>query len=124
VRAYLAVYMTKEHINPAPFVGGPWEALIPRQWWFWTKELRELVGRHILPLCFEFLNWVHCHRDAIQARGLAQFRLLDLPDPRAPNTWEINWGDCGNVAQLVAAWQLDRWDADWQLSERIRTWQP
>jgi hypothetical protein len=124
VRAYLATYMTKKAVDPSPYVATRLEAFLPRQWWFWSRELRTLVLAHILPLCFQFLNWVHCHREAIQARELAQFRLLDLPDPRAPATWEVNWGSCANVAQLVAAWQLDLWDADWATSERIRKWQP
>lgn len=124
VRAYLATYLTKKAVDPRPWVGTAGEALIPRQWWFWSRETCALVVRHILPIAFDFLRWCHDHRDAIQARGLAQFRLLDLPDPRAPATWEVNWGECANVAQLLAAWQLDQWDADWQLSERIRQWQP
>jgi hypothetical protein len=32
VRAYLSKYMTKGGNDTAPHVGGPWEALLPRQW--------------------------------------------------------------------------------------------
>lgn len=124
VRAYLACYMTKKAVDPSPWVGGVWEALLPRQWWFWSRPLRAWVLQHILPLAFELLAWVHEHREPIQSRGLAQFRLLDLPDPRAPATWEVNWLSCENVAELVQAWQQDQWDAEWERSARLASWQP
>lgn len=124
VCAYMACYMTKKQVDPSPWVGGPWESLLPRQWWFWTRPLRVWVVRHILPICFAFLNWCHEHREPIERRELARFRLLELPDPRAPATWEINWLGCEQFAQLVAAWQLDSWDADCDTADRIRQWQP
>jgi hypothetical protein len=123
VRGYLGAYMTKKHVDPAPFVGGEGESLIPRQWWFWTGELRAWVMQHVLPLAFGFLNWCHTHREAIQSRGLASWRLLDLPDPRAPDTYEVNWNSCEHVAQLVYLWQLDAWDAQWERSQRLQQWQ-
>ncbi|MFN9908511.1 MAG: hypothetical protein ACK56F_20675, partial [bacterium] len=43
VRAYLAKYMTKGGNDTAPHVGGKWEGLLPRQWWFWTRPLRAWV---------------------------------------------------------------------------------
>lgn len=124
VCAYMACYMTKKQVDPTPWVGGPWEALLPRQWWFWTRPLRAWVLRHILPMAFDFLNWCHEHREPIERRELARFRLLDLPDPRAPATWEINWQSCENVAAIVQAWQLDQWDAQWEQSSRLSRWLP
>jgi hypothetical protein len=124
VRAYMAGYMTKKQVNPAPHVGGPWEGLLPRQWWFWSRAMRLEVLRHILPMAFEFLWWCHRHREGIQARELAQFRVLELPDPRAPVTYEVDWGSCEQLAQLVTIWQLDAWDAQWSRTQRLRTCQP
>jgi hypothetical protein len=123
VRAYMAVYMTKKAVETGPHVGGPWENLLPRQWWFWSRPLRAWVLRHVLPVAFEFLNWCHTHREAIQARQLASFRLLELSDPRAPATWELDWLSCEHVAQLVYLWQLDAWDAQWERSQRLQQWQ-
>jgi hypothetical protein len=123
VRAYLSKYMTKGSGDTAPWVGGPWEALLPRQWWFWTRALRSWVLEHVLPMAFEFLSWVHSHREAIDAKGLARFRLLPLSDPRAPATWEVNWLSCEHVAQLVYLWQLDSWDAQWERESRLNQWQ-
>jgi len=124
VRAYLSKYMTKGSGDVAPWVGGPWEALLPRQWWFWTRPLRAWVLKHILPMAFELLAWIHEHREPIEARGLARFRLLPLSDPRAPATWEINWLSCDRVAQVVQMWQVDAWDAQWERNQRIQQWRP
>jgi hypothetical protein len=123
VRAYLSKYMTKGSGDVAPWVGGPFEALLPRQWWFWTRPLRSWVLQHVLPLAFELLAWVHENREPLEARGLARFRLLPLSDPRAPATWEVNWLSCAHVAQLVHLWQLDAWDAEWERSQRLQQWQ-
>lgn len=119
VRAYLSKYMTKGSGDCAQWVGTEHEALIPRQWWFWTRRLRAWVLEHILPLAFPFLAWVHENREAIAAQGLARFRVLDLPDPRAPMTFEINWLNCESVAQLAYLWQLDSWDTEWHRQSRI-----
>jgi len=119
VRAYLSKYMTKGSGDCAQWVGTDQEALIPHQWWFWTRRLRAWVLEHILPLAFPFLAWVHANREAIADQGLARFRVLDLPDPRAPLTFEINWLDCSSVAQLAYLWQLDEWDASWHSQSRL-----
>ncbi len=123
VCAYLACYMTKKQVDPTPWVGSRWEPLLPRQWWFWTRPLRLWVLQHVLPMAFDFLAWVHRHREAIQNRELARFRLLDLPDPRAPATWEVNWLSCEHLAQLAYLWQLDTWDAQWERESRFNQWQ-
>lgn len=123
VRAYLAKYMTKGSGDCARWVGSSHEALIPRQWWFWTRRLRAWVLEHVLPVAFEFLAWVHQYREQLQARELARFRQLDLSDPRAPVTWEVNWQSCEHVAQLIYLWQLDSWDAQWERDSRLFLWQ-
>ena len=124
VRAYLAKYMTKGSGDCAQWRGGPHEALIPRQWWFWTRSLRAWVLEHVLPLAFDFLAWVHEHREPIGRRELAKFRQLELSDPRAPITWEVAWLSCEKLAALVYLWQLDQWDADWERKTRATPWQP
>lgn len=123
VRAYLAKYMTKGSGDASQWVGTCHEPLIPRQWWFWTRPLRAWVIEHILPLAFDFLAWVHEHREPIAARELAKFRRIELSDPRAPVTWEVAWLSCEKLAQLVYAWQLDAWDAEWARQSRLLQWQ-
>ena len=119
VRAYLSKYMTKGSGDCAEWVGSSHENLIPRQWWFWTRRLRSWVLQHVFPIAFPFLAWVHLHRQELEELGLARWRLLDLPDPRAPLTYEINWLECANVGQIVYLWQTDSWDAEWHRQSRL-----
>jgi len=126
VRAYMSKYMTKGGNDTARWVGTRFEALLPRQWWFWTDPLRYWVLQHVLPLAFDFLLWVHWRRDQLQALELLKWRVLPLSDPRAPLTIEVNWLGCGKLAQLSAMWQEDRDDcrllAEWEASRQVREW--
>lgn len=129
VRAYLSKYMTKGSGDTARWVGTKAETLLPRQWWFWSRPLREFVLAHVFPIAFGFLRWVHENRREIEEAGLARFRILPLSDDRAPLTYEVSWLRCSFVAELIAVWQEDEWDEDWQrryrLSQtRLVSWQP
>lgn len=119
VRAYLSKYMTKGSGDTARWVGGAGEALIPRQWWFWTRPLRQWVLEHVLPLHFGFVAWVHEHRQELEALALLRFRLLPLSDPAAPLTYEVSWLRCDLLAQVVYLWQTDVWDEEWHRSYRV-----
>lgn len=122
VRAYLAKYMTKGGNDTTPHLGGPWESLLPRQWWFWSRPLKAWVLEHVFPLGFPFLDWVHRRRQELQELGLIRVRILDLPDPRAPLTIELNWLSTENLARVVALWHEDEWDANWWGQARISSW--
>jgi len=119
VRAYLSKYMTKGSGDTARWVGGAGQALIPRQWWFWTRPLRQWVLDHVLPLGYEFVAWVHEYRKELEALGLLRFRLLPLSDPAAPLTYEVSWLRCDLLAQVVYLWQTDVWDEEWHRSYRV-----
>lgn len=123
VRAYLSKYMTKGGNDVAPFVGSESEALLPRQWWFWSRPLRSWVLEHVLPIAFPFLLWVHFHREELQQLGLIRVRILDLPDPRAPLTIEVNWLSPEHCAEVIRIWQDDVWDANWHENYRLFLWQ-
>ena len=123
VQAYLSKYMTKGGNDTAPHVGGSAENLLPRQWWFWTRALRSWVLEHVFPMAFPFLYWVHANREELQELGLIRLRVLDLPDPRAPLTYEVNWLSPNHLAEVVSAWQDDEWDAEWHRNYRLRQWQ-
>jgi hypothetical protein len=116
--------MTKGSGDCAPWVGSSHENLIPHQWWFWTVQLRAWVLEHIFPIAFPFLAWVHEYRQELEAQGLVRFRRLELSDPAAPITYEVNWLRCDLLAQLVYIWQLDAWDAEWAGKFRLLSWQP
>jgi hypothetical protein len=113
VRAYLALYLTKDQGSPGQFAEAASNTLIPRQWWFWTKPLRELVMAHIFPVPPELLFWCHRFRGELVSCGLIACRELKIPDPRAPRTWEINWLSADRMAKVIAMWELDAWDAIW-----------
>lgn len=119
VRAYLAKYMSKGGNDTAPHVGGKWEALLPRQWWFWTQPMRDWVLQHIFPIAFPFISWVHLHRKELEELGLVRMRILDLPDPRAPLTFEVNWLGAEHLADVIGLWQDDEWDANWHGQHRL-----
>lgn len=122
VQAYLSKYMTKGGNDTAPHVGGSAENLLPRQWWFWTRALRCWVLEHVFPMAFPFLCWVHTHRRELQELGLIRLRVLDLPDPRAPMTFEVNWLSTDHLAEVIAAWQDEEWDAEWHRNYRVYQW--
>lgn len=122
VRAYLSKYMTKGGNDVEPHLGGPWEALLPRQWWFWSKPLRGYVLEHVFPIVFPFLRWVHQNRQELEEAGLIRVRILNLPDPRAPMTFEVNWLSPEHCAQVVGVWQEDEWDAEWHGHARVAAW--
>jgi len=129
VRAYLSKYMTKGSGDTERWRGTETENLLPRQWWFWSRPLRDFVVAHVFQISFDFLAWVHRFRGDIEEAGLARFRVLPLDDPRAPLTYEISWLRCCFLAELIAVWQEDEWDEDWQrryrLSQaRLNSWQP
>ncbi|MDI9407153.1 MAG: hypothetical protein QM522_10660 [Chitinophagaceae bacterium] len=110
--------MTKGSGDTRRWIGTDAEALIPRQWWLWTREMRALVLEHVFRIAFGFLAWVHERRAEIEEAGLARFRVLPLDDPRAPLTYEVNWLSCDRLAQLIAVWQEDEWDEKWHGEHR------
>lgn len=124
VRAYMAKYMSKGSQDCRRWVGSSHETLLPRQWWFWSRPLRAWVLEHVLPIAFAFLAWVHEHREGLVERGLIAHRRIPLSDPRAPDTYEINWIDCERVAQLLYLWQTDEWDGEWMRRFRLSNVSP
>ena len=113
VCAYLAKYMTKGGNVAAPWVGTRYEPLLPRQWWFWSRPLRQWVMQHILPMSFGFVRWVFEHRYQLGERSLIKWRVLPLSDSRAPQTFEIDWLSTDRLAQLLYLWELDNWNEEW-----------
>jgi len=119
VRAYLACYLTKEQGTPGLYTGTRHETLLPHQWWFWSAPLRALVARHTFRIAFPFLFWVHRYRAELLQRRMIGHRQLDIPDPRAPRTWEVDWLSPEHLAAVVTAWQTDEWDAEWHRSASV-----
>jgi hypothetical protein len=113
VRAYLSKYVTKGGNDTAPWLESPWVSLIPRQWWFWTKEMRAWTLKHVMPIVRDFLIWAHDYRRELEARGLLRWKQFDLPDPKAPATFELNWLTLDHLAEVIGIWQMHQWDVEW-----------
>jgi hypothetical protein len=120
VRAYLSKYVTKGGNDTAPWLESPWATLIPRQWWFWTKEMRAWTLKHVMPIVRDFLIWAHEYRRELEARGLLRWKQFDLPDPRAPATFEINWLTLEHLAEVIGIWQMHQWDVEWHHNNCLR----
>jgi hypothetical protein len=104
VKAYLSKYMTKGSDDVARWVGGEWEALIPRQWWCWSAEMRELVKSCTVQLPTGFLAWVWKYRADLLDSGAIYLQQCVTPDD-APATYRVYWHNAAKLALLIARWQ-------------------
>jgi len=119
VRAYLAKYLTKGSSAVSRYRGYWAQRLIPRQWWFMTRELLALVLRHITPILTGFVRFVHEQRAHLEEAGFCRVRKLDLQDPRAPATWEANFLSPWHLSQLLVVWCEEEWQDHWEKEQRI-----
>jgi hypothetical protein len=120
VRAYLAKYLTKGSSDVGGFHGFWAHRLIPRQWWFMTGELLALVRRHCTRIDAGFIRFVHEERADLEVAGLLRVRKLDLQDPRARATWEVDWISCRHLAQVLAVWDEEKWQDEFEQRQRLR----
>jgi hypothetical protein len=104
VRAYLSEYMTKGCDRVEQWIGGEWEALIPRQWWSWSDQMRDLVRSCTIQLPTGFMAWVWKHRASLLERGALYLQQCEVPDD-APATYRAFWGNAAKLALLLAEWQ-------------------
>ena len=104
VRAYLSKYMTKGSGDVQRFVGGPYENLIPRQWWLWSKAARDLLQSCTVSLPTPFMCWLWRHREQLVQEGRFYVQQCEVPDG-APATYRILWGNAYKLSTLIAEWQ-------------------
>jgi hypothetical protein len=94
VRRYLSKYVSKashvfESAEPVEGLGSPNGC--PRQWWFMTRELLELVLEATGQLPAPFMAWL-CDRARPSARGqLYTVQRVPVADPRAPSIWLVSF---------------------------------
>lgn len=113
VRAYLSEYMTKGCDDVAPYAGGFWDRLIPKQWWLWSRECRQMVEAHRINLPQGFIGWVFKNRDVFVERGLIYCFWLDVPQ-EAYATWRVRWLKTENLALIVSEWMESLEDRTWR----------
>jgi hypothetical protein len=102
VTKYLAKYMSKDQ-NGAPVCVNQING-IPRQWWFWTRELKNQVDHHTIPLPYRFVRWIHAHRTALVELGLISHGQIDRLPPGSPPVFWLRWCGPPAAAAVLARW--------------------
>lgn len=110
VRAYLSKYMTKGSSDAEVWMGGLYQGLIPRQWWLWSQECRELVESCTTQLPTGFLAWVWRQREQLLQQGRFYLQQCKVPS-EAPATYRIFWNSVANLAAVMAQWHEHLADA-------------
>lgn len=102
VSRYLGAYITK---GSAPIgVCGAERRGLPRQWWFWTKEMRALVLAHCIALPYRFVRWAHAHRDALEALGFLRHGSVQIERAGAPPVFWFRWTGPSTAAAVFSEW--------------------
>jgi hypothetical protein len=117
VGAYLSHYLKKG----AGSVGvclGPFRT-VPRQWFFQSRQLLQLVRRLTIRLPLPFVSFLHERWQVISDAGWGQWQQVEIADPRAPAVFSIIWDSVAAVAEALAWWQEAVWDADWKLNSDL-----
>lgn len=104
VAGYMAKYLTKDTDLSEVCVAQL--ELIPRQWWFETRALQTFVRGTMVCLPIAFALWVLGNKVELEAKGLCWVSPVEIPDPRAPACWAVNWSRPGAVAEALALWDL------------------
>jgi len=108
---YLSKYLSKTMSNCQRFIGTHWERCVPKQWWGWTGELRELVKACRIKPPTGFLSW--CCRWA-----------KELVDQEQCTSELIQIGEDGPIVGRWFSWAspeaLDRAIETWLAEELAR----
>lgn len=113
VTAYMAKYMTKG-VSPDVCLG--LSSLVPRQWWFRSAELLAWVQQHTFPICIEFMEWTHRQRVLLDSLGLTRHVAIEGLPPEAPPCWRVDWRGPAQLAEVIAMWHEQVWEAEWRES--------
>lgn len=114
VGAYLSHYLKKGHSSSMVCLGLP--LLVPRQWFFQSRPLLQLVRHLTIRLPLAFVAFLHERWHVLSERGWGEWQQVEIADPRAPAVFSILWESVAAVAAAVAWWQESIEDADWWLN--------
>jgi hypothetical protein len=101
---YLSKYLSKTMSNCQEFIGTHWERCVPKQWWGWTGELRELVKACRIKPPTGFLSW--CCRWAAELVELGQCtsELIQIgEDGPIVGRW-FSWASPEALDRAIEAW--------------------
>lgn len=85
----------------------PLTALIPRQWWFRSQSLADLVRSLTVVLPEGFCRWVVKHAGDHDWGGAVTTFYLSPADTGAPPIWRLAWESVDSLAWLLALWGQD-----------------
>lgn len=104
---YMSKYLSKARSDCTRFVGTEHERCIPRQWWGWSGELRDLVRAARIRPPSGFLRWCCRWRRELEELGECLAGDIRIGDegPRV-GVW-FGWADAGAIDRAVARWLED-----------------
>jgi hypothetical protein len=111
VGAYLSHYL-KKGSGPPPGTGRGFQ-LIPRQWFFQSRPMLGMVRALTVRLPLPFVAFMHGRRSVLREQSWGDWQQVEIPDPRAPDTFSILWESVAAVAAALAWWQETLWEAQW-----------
>ena len=117
VGAYLSHYLKKADASLGVCLG-PAE-LCPRQWFFQSRPLLQLVRSLTVRLPLPFLVFIHDRWPELVDRGWGQWQQVEISDPRAPAVFTVLWESVAAVAAAICWWQESLWDAEWKANHRL-----
>lgn len=117
VGAYLSHYM-KKSVGSSLVCLGP-AYLCPRQWFFQSRQLLQLVRHLTVRLPLLFVAFLHERWPVLREMGWGEWQQVEIADPRAPAVFSILWSSAAAVAAAVAWWQEWQEDAEWRSTYRL-----
>jgi hypothetical protein len=117
VGAYLSHYMKKAQGSSLVCVGPAW--LCPRQWFFQSRPLLQLVRSLTVRLPLPFVAFIHERWQVLSEAGWGEWQQVEIADPRAPAVFSILWESVAAVVEAIAWWQEAQWEADWWLNHSL-----
>ena len=117
VGAYLSHYLKKSSSSSLVCLGPAY--LCPRQWFFQSRPLLQLVRHLTVRLPLPFVAFLHERWSVISEQGWGEWQQVQIADPRAPAVFSILWDSVSAVVQALAWWQESQWQAEWDSNYRL-----
>jgi hypothetical protein len=101
---YLSKYLSKTMSNCQEFVGTHWERCVPKQWWAWTGELRELVKACRIKPPTGFLGWCCRWAQELVDQEQCTSELIQIgEDGPIVGRW-FSWADQEALDRAIETW--------------------
>jgi hypothetical protein len=81
--------------------------LVPRQWWFQSRKLRDEVRALTVCLPPSFAVWMVAEWENVRNGVCADLYFCETGQGRGPPCWVISWASPEEVAHAMALWEQD-----------------